>query len=189
MKLRHKATIATAALTIVGSAGGIAVANISGGTPDTGSGLNEVSVPQGYSGINDPNLQKCMATQTVCNPAALPELQGLPWTSPLPAGSTIMSRTQAEQYARVAIGAATDAPTFSELMTGDAAIKQLGVDRLATTNESRPVWIVTVRAPVTTDGGPAVAPQVKQFYSAVVDAGSGQITDDCVGCAWLSASR
>ena len=100
-----------------------------------------------------------------------------------------MTRARAEQFVLNAIGAPSDAPVFSEALSGAEAVQQFGVDRSAVTDESRPVWVVTVLSGVTTDGGPGTPPQEKKVYSAVVDAGSGQITDDCIGCAWLSSSK
>lgn len=187
--MRTYTIIAAVAIALFGTVGGVAVAEAGGGTPDTGSGSKDLAAPPGYSGINDPALQTCMATQTVCNPNAAPELRTLPWSSPLPSGSTISSRAQAEQFVRHAIGAPDGAKTFSELLKGSSAVQELGIDRNTNTDESRPVWIVTVFADVSTDGGLAVKSQVKHVYSAVVDAGSGQITDDCIGCQWLSSSQ
>jgi hypothetical protein len=112
-----------------------------------------------------------------------------PWSSPLPSGAATMSRADAEQLARTAIHAANIAPTFSAMLSGSKAIQKFGIVRSSNTDESRPVWIVTVVSPVNTDGGPGVAPQTKKYYSAIVDAGSKQITDDCIGCDWLTVSK
>jgi len=184
-----KLGIIIAAVAALGTVGGVALADIAGGRVDTGTSRRDAAVPRPYSGINDPSLQACMAAHQVCNAAALPELQTLPWSAPLPRGAGIVSRAQAEQFVRGAIKAPGTARTFSGLRTGIAAIHEFGINRNATTNETRLVWIVTVYAPVSTDGGPGAAPQLKQSYSAVVDAGSGQITDDCIGCAWLTSSK
>jgi hypothetical protein len=189
MTRRVRAVVGITAVAVVIVGGGIALAAVANGATDGGSHPAAVPVPSEYTGMNDPALQTCMATRSVCNPAALPELQTLPWTEPLPAAATKVSRAQAERFVRNAIGASADVTTFSASESGAEAVKQFGIDRNSTTDETRPVWVVTVLADVTTDGGPAAAPQVKHAYSAVVDAGSGQITDDCIGCAWLSASR
>jgi hypothetical protein len=189
MKRRTKVALITGALVVAGAIGGSAIAAVSGGTPDTGTGANDIAVPPGYTGINDPNLQACMAAKQVCNPSALPEIRTLPWAATPAVNATGMSRSDAEQLVRNAIGAPAMATIFSEQLTGSAAIAQLGIDRNSTTNESREVWVVTVLAAVTTDGSPATAPTTRGAYSAVVDESSGQITDDCIGCKWLSASQ
>jgi hypothetical protein len=158
------------------------------GRLDTGAGPGDARVPSGYSGINDPRLLACMRARAVCNPQAEAELKAVPWASPLAQGAPTIGRSKAEQTARAAIGAPVSAATYSEFMTGSAAVQKFDVDRSTNVDESRPVWIVTVKARVFTDGGPAAAPQVKGSYSAVIDAGSGLITDDCIGCDWLTAS-
>lgn len=113
----------------------------------------------------------------------------VPWSSPLPLGAATVSRADAEQLARTAIHAANIAPTFSAMMSGSNAIQKFGISRSSKTDESRPVWIVTVVSPINTDGGPGAAPQPKKYYSAIVDAGSKQMTDDCIGCDWLTVSK
>jgi hypothetical protein len=177
-----------ATLALVVTPVGVAVGERAGGLLDTGGSPGDARVPSGYSGINDPNLLACMAKHDVCNPQAEAELKSVPWASPLPNGAPTVSRKKAEQNARVAIGAPNNAPTYSEFSTGSAAVGKLGLERSTNVDESRPVWIVTVEARVFTDGGPGAAPQAKNSYSAVVDAGSGLITDDCIGCEWLTAS-
>jgi hypothetical protein len=153
------------------------------------AGVLVAPVPPGFSGINDPNLQACMATKTVCDPQTLSELQTLPWSSPLAPGTVTISRSAAESLVRNAIHASGTAPVFSAMMSGASAVRLFGVQRNTNTNESRPVWIVTVVSPVRTDGGLAIGPVTMNYYSAVVDAGSGQITDDCIGCDFLTASE
>ncbi|MDQ1684829.1 MAG: hypothetical protein QOC82_1566 [Frankiaceae bacterium] len=184
-----KVGIVAAALAVGGTITGVAVADSSGGTADTGSGATDAPVPPGYSGINDPDLQACMARHDICNPDATAESQTVPWTMPLPAGASIVSRDQAQQFVLKAIGAPATAQVFSELLSGSVAESQLGIGRSSNVDESRPVWVITVVAPTYTDGGPAAVGEVKPFYSALVDAGSGQITDDCTGCDWLTSSK
>lgn len=189
MKTRIKILMAAVSIVAVSGIGGIAVANNFGGTPDNGTGPNSAPIPPGYSSINDPNLRSCMEAKQVCNPRALPELGSAPWASPLPSGAATMSRADAEQLARTAIHAINAAPVFSVMMSGSDVLQKFGVARSGNTDESRPVWIVTVVSPANTDGGPGVAPQTKGYYSAIVDAGSNQITDDCIGCDWLTVSK
>jgi hypothetical protein len=176
-----------AGLALVVTPVGVAVSERAGRV-DSGTSPADARVPSGYSGINDPRLLACMRAQRVCNPQAEAELKSVPWASPLAAGAPTVGRSKAEQTARAAIGAPAGAAAYSQLMTGSAAVGRFHVDRSTNVDESRPVWIVTVKARVFTDGGPAAAPQAKDSYSAVLDAGSGLITDDCIGCAWLTAS-
>lgn len=52
-----------------------------------------------------------------------------------------------------------------------------------------PVWLVTVMAPVMTEGGPGAPPVTRAAYSVVIDARSGSVTDTCGGCTWLHEDR
>jgi hypothetical protein len=167
---------------------GVAVGERAAARFDNGASPGDARVPNGYSGINDPRLLACMRARAVCNPQAEAELESVPWASPLPAGASTVGRAKAEQNARAAIGAPAGAATYSQFMPGAAAVQRFHVDRSTNVDESRPVWIVTVKARVFTDGSPAAAPQAKDSYSAIVDAGSGLVTDDCIGCSWLTAS-
>jgi hypothetical protein len=99
-----------------------------------------------------------------------------------------VSRKTAEDVVRVAVHAPDTAPTFSALMTWSRAASVFNLDRSHTPHETKLIWIVTVKTRVRTDGGPAAPPDVKRFYSAVVDAGSRRIIDECIGCAWLGKS-
>jgi hypothetical protein len=183
-----KIAIASGLVIVVSSVGGIAIASGFSGVPDTGGGPGDAPAPTGYSGINDPSLNSCLAAQRQCNPQAAAELQNNPWSSPLPVGASVMSRLAVEQFVRRTIGAASSAPAFSQYLTGAEAIQILDIQRNSNVDESRPIWIVTVNANIETDGSPASKPMLEQYYSAIVDAGSGQITDDCIGCRWLTAS-
>lgn len=188
MKLSWKVGLAGAGVAAAVSIGGVAIADATDGPVDTGTGANDAPAPAGYTGINDPSLHACMAARQQCNPQGEAELQAVPWSTPLPAGAAQLSRAQAQQFVLQAIGAPVTAQVFSELLTGSQAAQAFGVNRASNVDESRPVWVVTVIAPTTTDGGPAALPAVKPFYSALVDAGSGEITDDCTGCEWLTRS-
>ena len=187
MSRRRKIAL-LAGLALVVTPAGVAVGERAVAKFDSGASPSDARVPDGYSGINDPKLLACMRAHAVCNPQAQAELKSVPWASPLAAGAPTVGRSQAEQTARAAIGAPAGAAAYSQLMTGSAAVGRFHVDRSTNVEESRPVWIVTIKARVFTDGGPAAAPQAKDSYSAVVDAGSGLVTDDCIGCAWLTAS-
>jgi hypothetical protein len=178
----------TAAAAIALAPIGVAIAESVGGVIDTGAAASDAPVPAGSTGINDPKLLACTRQKNVCNPAATAEIRAVPWVSPLPAGASIMSQGAAESLTRAAAGAPGNAPTSSRLVTGAQAVAGFGIDRSTNVDESRPVWVVTVRADVLTDGGPAQAPVKKTSYSAIVDAGSGEITDDCIGCAWQATS-
>ncbi|MDQ1747463.1 MAG: hypothetical protein QOD07_1726 [Frankiaceae bacterium] len=183
-----KAGIVAAVLALAGTVAGVAVAD-SEGAVDTGSGPNDAPVPSGYTGINDPSLQACMAAHDVCNPQAGAELQSVPWATPLPQGASVMTRAQAQQFVLKALGVPSTTQVFSEFLSGANVEQQFGISRSTNVDESRPVWVVTVVTPTYTDGGPGAPGQLKPFYSALVDAGSGEITDDCTGCDWLTSSR
>jgi hypothetical protein len=103
---------------------------------------------------------------------------------PLASGATLLSRADAEA---IAIGTNTPtSPTFSRMVTGSVANEQFRIGRASTWDESRPVWVVTVHALVYPS---AVVPEPPQHvYSVVLDAQTGQITDSCTGCAWLTGS-
>ena len=187
MSKRTKLALLTGLALVVVTPVGVAVSERVGRV-DSGASPADARVPNGYSGINDPRLLACMRAHAVCNPQAEAELKAVPWASPLAAGAPTVGRAKAEQTARAAVNAPAGAAAYSQLMTGSAAVQRFQLDRSTNVDESRPVWIVTVKARVFTDGGPGAAPQAKDSYSAVVDAGSGLITDDCIGCGWLTAS-
>jgi hypothetical protein len=106
------------------------------------------------------------------------------WTGRVLPGARLISRARAEGFARTAIGAPPAAPTFSRLLAGLEAVKRFG-PRKSTINEARPVWVVTVRAPVRTDGGPGTKSKLTHAYSVIIDAATGKGTDDCIGCRWI----
>ena len=154
------------------------------GTVDTGVGTaNGAPVPLGYTGINDPALIACMQAKKVCNPAA-EEVD--PLSDSAGSGLTIGDASQALALARTSTHAASTAPGGALSMTGTQAQQFTGETRRPTIDESRPVWVVTVATPVWTDGSPARPAALKEAYSAIVDAGSGEITDECIGCAWVA---
>ena len=109
-------------------------------------------------------------------------------SSPDQPWAEIVSRKRAEEVVRRAVVARESAPTFSLLMTWSMASSLFNLDRTQTAKATRLIWLVTVKTRVRSDGGPATAPELKRFYSAVVDARTGRITDDCIGCAWLRKS-
>lgn len=145
--------------------------------------------PAGYSGINDPRLLACMQRKMACNPVAAGELRQ-PFSQPLVAGAVLISRARAVAEARSMVGAGAIVPTHSALMTGAQFLTTFHQQRSANIDESRPVWIVTVDAPIParmSDG--LQAPTFKAAYSAVLDGATGILTDDCLGCSWLTVSR
>jgi hypothetical protein len=48
------------------------------------------------------------------------------------------------------------------------------------------VWVVTVHAAVQTEG---LNPRDKDGFSFVIDAFTGKVTDECIGCLWLTADH
>ena len=146
------------------------------------------AVPGRYSGVGDPQLLACMQTHAVCNPAAAGELVQV-FSSPLAANAAQMGRTEAEAAARSVIGAPPSAPTFSSHMSGSRFLARFSVARSVNVDESRPVWVVTVEAPVPISVMDGILSKPQTAYSAVIDAGSGIITTDCLGCVWLTSSE
>lgn len=165
MYITRAILIAGAVVAAMAAAGGVGFAASTLPTPDPGSG------------------------QLMSHADATSELRSVPQAAPGPGRGPAITRAGAEQLVLNAVGAPEDAPVFSELLSGGEVVRAFGADRSSVTDESRPIWVVTVRSAVTTDGGPAAPPQESKVYSAIVDAGSGQITDDCIGCSWLSSSK
>lgn len=176
-------------LVVFGATGGIAAA-ATGQFPGTSPyATQRAKVPAGYSGINDPRLLACMQRKLVCNRVAAGELRQS-FSRPTVAGATLISRGRAEGEARSMVGASATAPTHSALMTGAQFLAAFRQQRSANIDESRPVWIVTVNAPIParmSDGLQAATSEAS--YSAVIDAATGILTDDCLGCSWMTVSR
>lgn len=182
--------IATLTLAIAAFAalGGVAIASVLQAAPDDGISTSSAKVPSGYSGINDKALQACLDSQAVCNPAAKSANKQV-WESPLAAGQSTLARADIEQLIRKNMGIASSTPVFTAEMSGSQAESAVGMSRGKNIDASRPVWIVTVNTPMYTDGGPNAAPKLMHSYSAIIDAASGQVTDDCIGCTWLTSSK
>ena len=108
---------------------------------------------------------------------------------PPPGTPAIMSRTAAETFARRGIGAPDSAPTFSRLMDvvgfENTYHELIGL----TVSRSDPMWVVTVHAPVTDDGGPARPPKQHDVYSIVIDAMTGTGAAHCIGCDWVKSDQ
>lgn len=99
-----------------------------------------------------------------------------------------MSRSAAETFARRAINAPASAPTFSRFMTV-AQFEQTYDESVTGLAGPHQVWVVTVHAPVTDDGGPAAPPEQHDVYSIVIDATTGLGVTDCAGCDWVTADE
>lgn len=149
-----------------------------------------ISVPPGYTGINDPRLQRCMREHRVCNPDATKgETDGPngPIHTRLKPGEKILSRAA---VVKVAHGDDLQYKAiYTALMTGQQAIDRFHAERSAGIDESRPVWVVTIIDDMWTDGGPGVKPKHFPGGSAIVDAVTGEVTDSCTGCLWLTESE
>jgi hypothetical protein len=176
---RRKLVMAAAAcalLAVLGAGTGLAV----GSQP-----APRAPVPHGYSGINDPRLLACEHAKRVCNAGAASRKQIMaePFTQPLPAHALLITKLTAERLARQTVHATPNAPAFAQLMTGSQLERRFGMPRDQVVNEARPVWVVTVRATVVPDS-PVPMP-AKHFYTAIIDAASGILTDDCLGCDWI----
>ena len=86
-------------------------------------------------------------------------------------------------------GAPATAVVYSALLTRQQ-FEQLTPDgHNPGIHPDRKVWVVTVHAPMWTDGSPSMAPVLMPVYSVGLDAETGQWTDGCIGCAWLDRSQ
>ena len=99
-----------------------------------------------------------------------------------------MARRAAEAFARRAIHAPRSAPTFSRFMTV-AQFEQAYDDSVTGLGGPHQIWVVTVHAPVTDDGGPAAPPKQHQVVSIVIDPDTGLGTTSCAGCDWVQADQ
>jgi hypothetical protein len=99
------------------------------------------------------------------------------------------TRTSAETIARHAINAHDSAPTFSRLISVAGFEKTYREPLGTTVDRSHLMWVVTVHAPVTDDGGPARPPRQHDVYSIVIDATTGTGVTDCMGCDWVKADQ
>lgn len=171
----------------VAIAGYLTLSQVAGrAEPNSNGAGTEASVPAGYSGLNDPNLVSCMQAHKVCNPAAAEANQG-PESQP-PGTGQPLSRTNAEALARGS-GLAPSKAVYSRLFaSGDAFERAFNEGRATTYDVSRPVWVITVMRDVMTDGSPGTPGSAKAGYSVVIDALTGRVTDECIGCLWLGSS-
>jgi hypothetical protein len=134
---------------------------------------------------NDPVIAACTATQVPCDPEALAEdALTTPYYSPLAAGTELVTEAAATSTALTQFGAPETAPHDAHLTTGAVFETATGVTRTHGFDGTRPIWVVHVVAPVETDGSPAGPGHTEPEYSVVLDAGTGGITDYCLGCNW-----
>jgi len=172
-------------------------------------GGGDSPVHSGFTGLNDPTLQQALATesaagerddcsaQCLCNRAAEAARKGeKPEASPPEDNPAYFRREKAEAYARAGArtewspdGAPATAVVYSALLTRQQ-FEQLTPDgHNPGVHPDRKVWVVTVHAPMWTDGSPSMPPLLKPVYSVALDAETGQWTDACIGCAWLDHSE
>lgn len=149
-----------------------------------------LAAPQGPV---DPK-QACAVAGGRCDPVAEAARVAENVEAQAPTGIAL-SRTRVEQLARglgktpLTPQVSDTAPTFSALMSRSAFEAVSGEAHNYAVNPDRQVWVVTVHANMATDGSPGRAPQVFPVYSVAMDAETGQWTDYCVGCEWLTASK
>lgn len=145
---------------------------------------------------NDPGIQQCQLAQGICNQTAENGRRARNPEAKLPSSSpTYISRATAEEAAR--IGALTpltpaappNAVVFSQLVSRADFETITGVSHNPAVYSTRMVWLVTVHAPMATDGSPSRTPEIKPVYSVAFDAETGQWTDACIGCGWLQTSK
>ena len=183
---------------------GLCVLVLMGVNASTG-GANSPA-PSGFTSLNDPALQQARATESaagarddccLCNRAAEAARKGeKPEASPPEENPVYFSREKAEAYARAGArtewspdGAPATAVVYSALLTRQQ-FEQLTPDgHNPGVHPDRKVWVVTVHAPMWTDGSPSMPPLLKPVYSVALDAETGQWTDACIGCAWLDHSE
>jgi hypothetical protein len=142
----------------------------------------------------DPRVDPCALEGGICDPVAATAREATSVLTQAPQGAAI-ERTVVEAKARTLAltpltpEAPATAVTYSALVSRTEYEAISHECRNYAVNLARPVWMVTVHAPTATSGSPAQAPKVVDVYSVALDAESGQWTDYCRGCAWLSASR
>lgn len=145
--------------------------------------------PPGYSGPSDPKLLACEHAQKVCDPRASSwkVIMAQPFSHPMRAGALVITPVRAVALARSMVRASPNAPVSGVMMTGAQAIALFKIDRGANVDESRPVWVITIQMDIKPD---SVTPMpVRHYYSAIIDAGSGILTDDCIGCQWVAGGK
>lgn len=75
------------------------------------------------------------------------------------------------------------APASGVLMTGAQAMALFRIQRSANIDETRMVWVITLKIDLKPDS--LVPVPTRHYYSAIIDAASGVLTDDCIGCQWI----
>jgi len=153
--------------------------------------------PTVFMGPDDPALKACQAAHTqMCNPEAESTrlAASLP-AQPPSANPSYLSRQTIEAVAKRAAhtpltpAAPITAVVYSALMPRPAYEALAHETHNAAVNAQRMVWVVTVHAPMATDGSPSRPPEIKHVYSVAYDAETGHWTDACIGCAWLNQSQ
>lgn len=142
-----------------------------------------------YSPRN-PTVVACkLAHKTVCNSGAHATFVAVnPLERPISSAVLLIGEAQALKIARnlpLSFGgqrAPANAPIHARLLSRSSIAKlepSLG-DNYAV-DQGRPVWLVTVHAPLPDRHGI----QMSAVYTVVIDAATGEVTDDCGGCHTL----
>lgn len=136
--------------------------------------------------LNSRPEQACVdAGGRMCNSSGDPEDPKLnPFREPAAVDPAYLPRSRVVASLQVVVPEATSANSAAVLTTRDEFEQRTGIASTAAANPDRKVWVATVYAPTLTEGSPAVPPKRVLSYSAVIDAESGQVTDDCKGCDW-----
>jgi hypothetical protein len=98
-----------------------------------------------------------------------------------------MTQAQAIAAALAEANAPSSAPLVVSEMTLRAYEKLTSEQPDPAISPNRLVWVVTVHAPMWTDGAPLHPPYLKQNYTVVIDATSKQGIEICIGCATLTS--
>lgn len=137
-----------------------------------------------------PGLSRCMESHSVCNEDAQRErVQNFTPLQP-PSTSSTSAMTMEEAIARAKLyspEASASSPTIAKETTlrGLAQMRGTSGSEFGGVNLDRKVWVVTVHAPLATDGRPGHPPVVKVAYTVVFDEGSRAGLELCIGCATL----
>ncbi len=182
MRCNHKPLTALGAILVVGLIG-----------------LGAVHVTAGTTAIGPtaPQMRACLAAhQRVCNPSAeATRVANTQEAQPPSANPAYLSRTIAEARARAAALTPSSAAAPATVVVYSALMTRPDFDALthesdnAAMNAQRKIWVVTVHAPMATDGSPSRAAEIKDVYSIALDAETGHWTDECIGCAWLHQNQ
>jgi hypothetical protein len=143
-----------------------------------------------------PGLAACVAAKRVCDERAYrlflaaraKAAQAARSTSGIAATGSMSESEALTRALTVSPDATAASPSVAKEMTLSEYNAMSGdpLSEPGESSDSTEVWVVTVRAPMYTDGAPGNPPLLKQSYTVVFDATTGSGLETCIGCATLS---